>query len=554
MSVASPSSNQQQKQQAQMIALYKIPTIQKLKSSGLSFKQDETIQHTREWFARVIVDPELLASFGDYVEKEHCSENLQFYTELTKLEDRVAAQTHTTSMADAAAYESARSAGSTHALARFLRAAATATSLASNATLTPTSNDDVHSSTSSPSHSSNPTAPKKAASASHATALLATLPPLPPATAPQGLIPSYVELFRTYIAQGAPQEINVTDANRRRIAASLKDAVAALNARAAGGTAAANTTADLPGFQSNVFDPAGDEIVDLLYRDTFKRFVAFRMRAVEEQVTTPQTGGAAAGGSEERLAAGLSELDGETALMLLAQAAINAEREREREQASQVAVVNERKRTPFWRKLNNSSTANAGGGAGKEHAHHRKGDAGSSAGNLSLNSANSSMNHVGSGGASAGATGANTSRSGNVGAVDEGSPTPSRRSSISSQTSTPANPANGEDRKNRKKSLFTMPGPGEDLMGLGTHSGPSDANGSSPNVANAAQAQNGNNGFRTSPAMSRTSSVKSMDSSKRSGQPGADANGGGDAGSRRTSDDASGGGSPKKANGNANGN
>ncbi|KAJ3112118.1 hypothetical protein HDU96_004922 [Phlyctochytrium bullatum] len=311
--------------QSGLIPLYKIPSRAKIASASLTFSKDEPLQFTRESFARVMVDPRLHGSFVEFVEHEHCGENIQFYEALAKLEDLIASSTLASSIQEAAAYESARSAGATHALARFLRASATATG----------------------SSHEEPT---------NASSVLVYLPPLPYIPAPPSLRSKYVEMYNTFIAQASPQEVNVTDATRRRIAAALAPALAG----DAGDDAAPPAT---------VFDAAGDEIVDLLYRDTFKRFVAWhaKMATAAAQAETGTSSPNSSTLSSSRPSADgrrrktndlddaddfvdpMEDLTPDLAMMLLAHAAMQAEETRAAKQREAAAAA-AAKKTPFWRR------------------------------------------------------------------------------------------------------------------------------------------------------------------------------------------------------------
>ncbi|KAJ3133289.1 hypothetical protein HK101_004468, partial [Irineochytrium annulatum] len=328
-------------------------------NGNISFaKSEASIQFTREWFARVMVDVELNKLFTEFVEMEHCTENMVFYNELNKLEDLIASQTVTTSITEAAAYESARSAGSSHALARFLRAAAAASAYTASAVTTPKASlDEDRDAARRHAHS---------ASQNAASAILAALPPLPPNAAPNNLIPHYVDIFMTFIAAGSKEEVNVTDATRKRIAGALKEAVdtfsvSSVTASANKADALAKSSLASP-LLSTIFDPVGDEIVDLLYRDTFKRFVAWRSKVASEdrdrerEQTASATGSThlkapdASTSSSRKTSAEFEDLqtvDHETAFMALAKAAMAAEREREVLAKLQPTQI-EKEHRPFW--------------------------------------------------------------------------------------------------------------------------------------------------------------------------------------------------------------
>ncbi|KAJ3110905.1 hypothetical protein HDU96_006158 [Phlyctochytrium bullatum] len=380
-----------------LIPLYKIPSKGRLANANLAFNKDEPIQFTRESFAKVMVDSRLYAAFVDYVEREHCGENIQFYQELSKLEDLIASCTLASSIHEAATYESARSAGATHALARFLRAAAAAAAAASTNSLATTATVEE------------PTT---------ASSVLTSLPPLPSTPAPPSLRRRYLELYNTFIAQGSPQEINVTDATRRRIANALAPVLAissvasgnALQApsgppssqpspSAGGETGGTGANDDAP--PATVFDAAGDEIVDLLYRDTFKRFVGWHAKngltgssmGLGASGETASPAGSAMSSSrpshdgkrrpnknepEEQFEDPMEDLTPDLAMMLLAQAALQAEEARSKSKAtapSSGSGTSTPKKLAFWRRKkvdSNSASANTsakelgavGGGGG----------------------------------------------------------------------------------------------------------------------------------------------------------------------------------------------
>ncbi|KAJ3201729.1 hypothetical protein HDU67_001104 [Dinochytrium kinnereticum] len=348
-----------------LIPLYKIPSPGKQRGSALTFPKDETVQFTREWFARVMVDPKLYSAFVDYVELEHCSENIQFYQELTQLEDLVASSVLASSIQEAASYESARSAGSTQSLARFLRAAATAMASSS------TQSTDHLDSTTNPPTLLNP-----------ASSILITLPPLPASPAPSALRQRYLEMFQTFIAAGSSLEINVTDATRKRIAAAL---VSITTPHSTSSSMQPNED-DPATFPSTVFDAAGDEIIDLLYRDTFKRFVTFRAKQHSHPTTgtdgssTPSS--STRGSHDAKRNTGrltdddfedpLGDITPDMAMLLLAQAAIQAEEQRERREASSssssslaTSGTSTPKKKGFWRWRKDGTTTSTAAAADK---------------------------------------------------------------------------------------------------------------------------------------------------------------------------------------------
>ncbi|KAJ3104524.1 hypothetical protein HDU97_009137 [Phlyctochytrium planicorne] len=360
-----------------LIPLYKIPPVQGRTPAPVAFPKDEIVQFSRESFARVMVDPNLYSAFVDYVEIEHCGENIQFYQELCKLEDLVACSLMASSIQEAAAYESARSIGSTHALARFLRAAAT------------TSQTNIEESTA-------------------ITSVLITLPPLPvQALPPPNLRTKYFDIFTTFIAQGSPMEINVTDATRKRIANALVPilSISAVSSKTGSPSPAApEPGAQFESFPCTVFNAAGDEIVDLLYRDTFKRFVAWRAKNASAAPPPPSESGSSTPSSsrpshdikrqnkrekdskqEDDFEDPMADLSPEMAMMLLAQAAIKAEQAREARMAEKARnqPQSKKKDLPFWRrKKDRSDSAGSSTGSLQVSAGGDKGGKGSSSSSL----------------------------------------------------------------------------------------------------------------------------------------------------------------------------
>ncbi|KAI8849807.1 hypothetical protein BC829DRAFT_176329 [Chytridium lagenaria] len=301
-----------------------------------------------------MVDPKLHTAFVEYVELEHCGENIQFYQELTKLEDLVASSILAATIQEAAAYESARSAGSTHALARFLRAAViTSTGLQADSD------------------------PSAASNIQPASSVLITLPPLPHTLVPHGLRQRYIDIFSTFIVAGSPQEINVTDATRKRIAAALTPILSTASSSSHNSATNSHSPSSPPGFSDHgvdeappatLFNAAGDEIVDLLYRDTFKRFVAWRAKVGSSAVSIADSGSSTPSsarasyegkrGKKDQQTADddfedpLGDLTPDMAMMLLAQAAIQAEQDRDSTPSSATASPSPKKKgiTSFWKR------------------------------------------------------------------------------------------------------------------------------------------------------------------------------------------------------------
>ncbi|KAJ3096245.1 hypothetical protein HDU97_006078 [Phlyctochytrium planicorne] len=334
------------------LTLYQMPA--KGTPVTATFPKEETIQFTRESFARVMVDQRLFSAFGDYVKMEHCGENIEFYQELSKLEDLIACGIMATSIQEADAYSTARKAGSTHSLARFLRYAATTSQSCSENTT-------------------------EASSA--ATSVLISLPPLPSqAPPPPDLKSHYINIFTTFIAQGAPMEINVTDATRKRIASKLATIIPS---HTASSIPTDQVGAGSDNFPCTVFDSAGDEIIDLLYRDTFKRFVNYysknlsqfthALSVTESPSSTPTTSSRPSHDmkrpqrkekelkQDSSLGDPMEDLSPEIAMMLLAQAAIRAEQERDSKAQDAGKSPQPKKKTDlaFWRRKKERSDSTA---------------------------------------------------------------------------------------------------------------------------------------------------------------------------------------------------
>ncbi|KAI9339429.1 hypothetical protein DFJ73DRAFT_948228 [Zopfochytrium polystomum] len=202
---------------------------------------------TRESFARVMVDPDLLPDFVSFVELEHCFENILFYGDLMALEDRAASLIPFLTPESSAVYMAARSAGSSHALARFLRTnlpPAVSNLPASAAASAPGGPPRAHSSSVSP-----------------LVATLSSLPPLPPAyPVPPQLLSAYRDLYEKFLVHGTLLEINVPDSIRSRVVRAIADLGNA-------NTVLATLT---------MFDDVADEVLRTLYTDSFQRFVTWR--------------------------------------------------------------------------------------------------------------------------------------------------------------------------------------------------------------------------------------------------------------------------------------
>ncbi|KAJ3327505.1 hypothetical protein HDU76_011686 [Blyttiomyces sp. JEL0837] len=253
------------------IMLYKIPVGESgmARTSDLTeITKDTTLQFSKEWFARAMVDDVLHAEFAEFIAGELCTENLAFYRELAILEDLLASHTPTSSITDAAAYEAARSAGSTQTLARFLRSTTTITSSSDPSTIT------SQQTTVTPQPSTN--------QSNVVTALLSTLPPIPTTNVPVNLIPKFVDFYKTFFVNGSVQEVNIPSSVHKKVAATLSDAVSAIGSRNQSGVTPVTPITPLTNITlpSNVFDLAANEVLMMLYSDTFKRFVHVRPKLI----------------------------------------------------------------------------------------------------------------------------------------------------------------------------------------------------------------------------------------------------------------------------------
>ncbi|KAJ3410376.1 hypothetical protein HDV05_003854 [Chytridiales sp. JEL 0842] len=243
---------------------------------GVTFGKDAVVQFTREWFARVLVDEALFEAFGGFVELEHCSENILFYKELALLEDLAASCTPASSLTDASEYESARSAGATQVLARFLKATPSGATTTQTATTTTSSITTVQ----------------------PATTILTTLPPLPASQkVPAKLVQIYIDFCKFFFLPGSTHEVNVTASTRRKILS----CVMPKEGEESGGGGDVQQGGE---FDIRVFDAAADEVLELLYKDTFKRFVSVRSKQQQQNVSlssSVSSKGAGAGGPAEQV-------------------------------------------------------------------------------------------------------------------------------------------------------------------------------------------------------------------------------------------------------------
>ncbi|KAJ3412329.1 hypothetical protein HDV05_000926 [Chytridiales sp. JEL 0842] len=231
-----------------------------------------TVQFTREAFARFLADEGLMAEFSEFIELEHCSENLLFYKELALLEDLAAAHTPAASIDLVNAYEAARAVGATQVLARFLRAAN------ANNSSCDTSQQQ-----------------QQQQQASH---LLINLPSLSPSQpVPQKLIQVYADFCKFFFLPGSPYEVNITASSRRRLLTKVFGTsdvgadtvpVGLVEKKEKPEVLVdVETTTDV--FEMTVFDKAADEVLDMLYRDTFRRFVDVKQKQQQQQQQLSQS-------------------------------------------------------------------------------------------------------------------------------------------------------------------------------------------------------------------------------------------------------------------------
>ncbi|KAI9340755.1 hypothetical protein DFJ73DRAFT_844217 [Zopfochytrium polystomum] len=201
------------------------------------------LSFSKECFARVMVDASLNGDFVRFVEIEHGNENIFFYRELAALEDLVTSTIGGLSYEAAAAYTAARAGGSSHVLARFIRRSFPSLNACSPQVPPPNF----------PSKRQLPPATTIGEPPPLLT-LLASLPPLPPGCP---IIPSL---------PGSVYEVNIPSAVRTRITR----AMAGLERpdQPMSDTEAEPTV--------SLFDAAADEVLRMMYSDTFQRFVMWR--------------------------------------------------------------------------------------------------------------------------------------------------------------------------------------------------------------------------------------------------------------------------------------
>ncbi|KAJ3208267.1 hypothetical protein HDU67_006922 [Dinochytrium kinnereticum] len=87
-------------------------------------------------------------------------------------------------------------------------------------------------------------------------------------TVPQDLVAHFLYFHATFLARDAPLEVNIPGSVRNRIQTEIGNR--------SGGAKEGEATNGATGFKSNVFDQAVDEVVSLLYLNTFRGFVAYR--------------------------------------------------------------------------------------------------------------------------------------------------------------------------------------------------------------------------------------------------------------------------------------
>jgi len=195
------------------------------KRSVLSFKTSSDAEYrnpidlvfTKDCFARILYDQFLCKEFADFIEADHCKENMMFFDSYSKLERLL--------IENVPKYENTRTQVPVSKLnpnsAQYGKFVSCFLQL-----------EDV---------------------SAHPNTISADSIFIPSA------IYSHFILFHaTYIAPGSPHEVNITDKLRKKIAVSL----------------ALEGGRNVP---SSVFEGAVKEVMDLMYLNTFKKFVAARV-------------------------------------------------------------------------------------------------------------------------------------------------------------------------------------------------------------------------------------------------------------------------------------
>ncbi|KAI9351500.1 hypothetical protein BDR26DRAFT_851175 [Obelidium mucronatum] len=169
------------------------------------------------------VDGPLFKEFKQFAENDQTHPeaigNLNFYQAMCNIEDQIAATTPADSEIDAASYRTARDEGLNQTLTRFIKY-----TLETN----PFGSGDLTNRT--------------------------LVPPIPVGPIHSNLKSQCVDIFNTYVSENAPVQVSLTSDLRRR----AKTAINEEN----GST-----------FTTNVFNDCMDQIVKLLYNQTFMRFV-----------------------------------------------------------------------------------------------------------------------------------------------------------------------------------------------------------------------------------------------------------------------------------------
>ncbi|KAJ3090280.1 hypothetical protein HK102_004229 [Quaeritorhiza haematococci] len=175
------------------------------------------LQYTRESFAKVLYDPVLYSDFQELAEADHCKENLMFFENYTKLEQLLAdyVPKYGGGSRGRTGLSVPKDMSYTRSVARFLH------------------------------HGTEEAANQQTVD-------------IP---VPVRLVSHFLLFHASFIAPGAPHEVNITDKLRRRIAEQL----------AAGGGHRVPAT---------VFDGAADEVLGLLYQNTFRKFVKQKTASV----------------------------------------------------------------------------------------------------------------------------------------------------------------------------------------------------------------------------------------------------------------------------------
>jgi hypothetical protein len=102
---------------------------------------------------------------------------------------------------------------------------------------------------------------------------------------PPKLIQIYVDFCKFFFFPGSSHEVNVTATTRRKILTAMFGPNYSAMVSAANNNN--NGPMQIEPFTTTVFDQAADEILDLLYRDTFKRFVSIRAKQQQQQQQQP---------------------------------------------------------------------------------------------------------------------------------------------------------------------------------------------------------------------------------------------------------------------------